>query len=88
MSGWGPFDAMDAFEAMNISVAVTMSMTVPPSYFADLVEYAVGDASTVWGALRIADGHPGKYEPYAWELGNEQLVYAPPHESDAHLNPT
>lgn len=71
LSGWGPFDAMDAFEAMNISVAVVMSMTVPPDYLADLVEYSVGDASTQWGAQRIADGHPGKYEPYAWEIGNE-----------------
>ena len=72
MSGWGPFDAMDAFEAMNISVAVTMSMTVPPDYLAELVEYCLGDASTQWGAQRIADGHPGLYQPYAWEIGNEQ----------------
>ena len=68
MSSWGPFDAMDCFEALNISVAVTMSMTVQPSYFADLVEYSVGDASTPWGAQRIADGHPGLYEPYAWGM--------------------
>jgi hypothetical protein len=72
MSGWGPFDAMDAFAAAGISVTVTMSDSDPPSYWADLVEYAIGDADTTWGALRIADGHPAPYEPLAWELGNEQ----------------
>jgi hypothetical protein len=30
MSGWGPFDAMDAFAALNISVAVTMSDSDTP----------------------------------------------------------
>lgn len=74
LSGWGPFDAMDFFAAANISVAVTMSMTVTPDYFADLVEYAVGGPSSPLGALRIADGHPALYEPLAWELGNEQCV--------------
>lgn len=33
---------------------------------------SLGDASTAWGALRIADGHPEPYTPLAWELGNEQ----------------
>jgi alpha-L-arabinofuranosidase len=72
MSGWGPFDAMDFFEAANISVAVTMSMTVPADYLADLVEYCLGDSTTTWGAQRIADGHPGLYQPFAFEIGNEQ----------------
>lgn len=68
LSGWGPFDAMNAFEAMGINVAVTMADTQSVQDWADLVEYSVGDASTTWGALRIADGHPGRYEPLAWEL--------------------
>lgn len=72
MSGWGPFDAMDFFEAADISVAVTMSMTVPADYLADLAEYCVGDSTTTWGAQRIADGHPGLYQPFAFEIGNEQ----------------
>jgi hypothetical protein len=72
MSGWGPFDAMNAFEAMNISVAVTMSESVTPDYLADLVEYCLGNSTTSWGAQRIADGHPGQYKPFAFEIGNEQ----------------
>jgi len=72
MSSWGPFDAMDFFESLNVSVTVTLSASESPEVFADLVEYALGDASTVWGAQRIADGHPAPYKPLAWELGNEQ----------------
>jgi len=72
MSSWGPFDAMDFFGTANISVAVTMSDSDTPEYLADLVEYSLGDASTTWGALRIADGHPAPYLPLAWEIGNEQ----------------
>lgn len=48
---------------------------VPAVYtpdLAELVEYCLGDASTVWGKQRIADGHPGLYQPFAWEIGNEQ----------------
>ena len=29
-----------------------------PEAMAAFVEYAYGDSSTHWGALRIADGHP------------------------------
>lgn len=72
MSGWGPFDAMDAFASLNISVAVVMSDSDTPEYLAELVEYCLGDERTLWGAQRIADGHPSLYQPYAWEIGNEQ----------------
>ena len=40
--------------------------------WADLVEYAFGDASTYWGRRRIADGHPTIYNLTYFELGNEQ----------------
>ena len=72
MSGWGPFDAMNIFETINVNVTITMSMSQTPDYFADLVEYSLGDVTTQWGNQRIADGHPNPYLPYAWELGNEQ----------------
>ena len=73
MSGWGPFDAMDAFASMNISVFVGLSASATPAYLANLVEYCLGDASTTWGALRIADGHPTLYKPAAWEIGNGEV---------------
>jgi alpha-L-arabinofuranosidase len=41
--------------------------------FADLVEYAWGDATnTAWGRTRAFDGHPGIYNVTLIELGNEQ----------------
>ena len=37
----------------------------------DAIEYANGDASTVWGAKRIANGHPEPYNLKFIEIGNE-----------------
>lgn len=35
------------------------------------VEYCNGDTSTVWGALRKANGHPEPYNIKLWEISNE-----------------
>ena len=37
----------------------------------DAIEYAVGDASTVWGAERAKNGHPGLFPLRYVEIGNE-----------------
>ena len=37
----------------------------------DAIEYANGDASTTWGARRIANGHPEPYHLKFVEIGNE-----------------
>jgi alpha-L-arabinofuranosidase len=37
----------------------------------DLIEYANGDTSTTWGALRAANGHPASYHLKYMEIGNE-----------------
>lgn len=37
----------------------------------DLIEYANGDTSTTWGALRAANGHPAPYNLKYMEIGNE-----------------
>lgn len=37
----------------------------------DAIEYANGDASTVWGARRVANGHPEPYNLKFIEIGNE-----------------
>jgi alpha-L-arabinofuranosidase len=36
----------------------------------DEVEYALGDASTTWGAMRVANGHPAPYNLNYVEIGN------------------
>jgi len=38
----------------------------------DLIEFANGDASTTWGAKRIAYGHPAPYKLDRISLGNEE----------------
>ncbi|GLY40734.1 alpha-N-arabinofuranosidase [Amycolatopsis sp. NBRC 101858] len=37
----------------------------------DEIEYAIGDASTTWGAKRVADGHPAAFDLHYVEVGNE-----------------
>jgi alpha-L-arabinofuranosidase len=37
----------------------------------DEIEYVTGDASTKWGAQRIADGHPDPFPLNYMEIGNE-----------------
>lgn len=35
------------------------------------IEYVIGDASTYWGAKRVADGHPAPFKLTYVEIGNE-----------------
>jgi hypothetical protein len=66
LSGWGPFEFVDMCNALGIEPVVTTSaqdgQCCAPSDMADLVEYCHGNASTTWGAIRIADGHPEPYD--------------------------
>lgn len=39
----------------------------------DEIEYVTGDASTTWGARRIADGHPEPFPLHYVEIGNEDF---------------
>lgn len=37
----------------------------------DEIEYVIGDATTYWGAKRVADGHPAPFKLTYVEIGNE-----------------
>jgi len=37
----------------------------------DEIEFVTGDASTIWGAVRIKDGHPKPFALHYIEIGNE-----------------
>lgn len=39
----------------------------------DAIEYAIGDVSTEWGALRAKEGHPSPYPLAYVEIGNENF---------------
>ena len=45
------------------------AVAAAPQAYGDLLEYCHGDASTTWGGLRIADGHPQIYNTTWFELG-------------------
>lgn len=50
----------------------------------DAIEYANGDASTEWGARRIANGHPAPYNLKFVEIGNENYQAASSQQSDQY----
>ena len=76
VSGWGPFEMIELAEALNFEVIITLAYDLNSATdWGDLVEYVWGNASTSWGAMRIADrgGNPAPYTAInTWELGNEQ----------------
>lgn len=84
MSSWGPFEQIDLCNAAGIEpIIATTSQDQSPRHtgpydcctsedMAELIEYCWGNASTVWGKQRIADGHPAPYRVRYLELGNEQ----------------
>ncbi len=75
---WGPFELLEAAQTiLDIPVMISLSAELnTEDDFADLIEYAYGNASTPWGAVRIAnDSHPEPYALTMIELGNEQFNY-------------
>lgn len=48
----------------------------------DAIEYANGDASTVWGARRIANGHAEPYNLKFIEIGNENYNFYTTNNND------
>uniref|UniRef100_A0A7S4F1N6 non-reducing end alpha-L-arabinofuranosidase n=2 Tax=Chrysotila carterae TaxID=13221 RepID=A0A7S4F1N6_CHRCT len=74
LAGWGPFEYVDLCNALGITPVLTLAYDANDADdWADLVEYAWGDATTTtWGRRRAADGHAAPYNVSAFELGNEQ----------------
>ncbi len=81
LSGWGPFEFVDMCNALGIEPVVTTSaqdgQCCAPSDMADLVEYCHGNASTTWGAIRIADGHPEPYDVKVRDRAAACLCWSP-----------
>lgn len=50
----------------------------------DAIEYANGDATTEWGARRVANGHPEPYHLKFVEIGNENYQAASDQQSDQY----
>lgn len=71
--GYGPIEALNLAEYMNVTAMTTLGHTETPEDLADLVEYMYADpAASKWAALREADGHPAPYNTdQYYEIGNE-----------------
>lgn len=74
IGGFGMFEMLDVLEAMGVEAIVTMSRNHSTEDVGDLVEYAYGNETTPWGAVRIFnDSHPAPFSSLTGvELGNEQ----------------
>ena len=71
--GYGPIEALNLAEYMNVTAIITVGHTERREDLADLVEYMYADpAASKWAALRVADGHPAPYSTdQYYEIGNE-----------------
>jgi hypothetical protein len=73
-NGWGIPDFLNFCEAAGFLGVPDFNINENPQDMADFIEYANGSTNTVWGAKRVADGHPQPYNLKYLELGNEERV--------------
>lgn len=73
-NGWNLVDFMDFCEAAKFEYVPDFSINESTQDMADFAEYALGDASTTWGAKRAAGGRAEPYHLKAIQLGNEERV--------------
>lgn len=73
-NGWGIFEFLGMCEAMGIPGIPTIQMDEAPADMMGFIEYAKGEASSPWGARRVANGHPKPYPLKHLQLGNEERV--------------
>ena len=72
--GWGIPDFLNFCEAAGFLGVPDFNINETPQDIADFMQYANGSTNTVWGARRLADGHPQPYNLKYMELGNEEAV--------------
>ena len=73
-NGFGIEDFLKFTEAAGITSAFAINIEETAQDAADMVEYLNGDASTVWGAKRVANGHADSYHVKYIEIGNEEVI--------------
>ena len=74
--GWGIPDFLNLCEAAGFLAVPDFNLNETPQDMADFLRYVNGATNTVWGAQRLADGHPQPYNLKYLELGNEETVDA------------
>ena len=72
--GWGILDFLNLCEAAGFLGVPDFNINETPQDMADFMQYVNGSTNTIWGAQRMADGHPQPYGLNYIELGNEESV--------------
>jgi hypothetical protein len=72
--GWGIPDFLNFCDAAGFLGIPDFNINETPQDMADFMQYVNGSTNTVWGAQRVADGHPQPYNLKYIELGNEETV--------------
>ncbi|KJD34679.1 hypothetical protein PK35_02620 [Tamlana nanhaiensis] len=74
MTGSEPLIVVNA-GVLDRTCGVTIPKKLTPEQYLqdalDWMEYCNGDATTTWGAVRAANGHPEPYNVTFWEIDNE-----------------
>jgi len=73
-NGFGIEDFLKFSEAAGFTAAFAINIEETAQDAADMVEYLNGDASTLWGAKRAANGHPESFHVKYIEIGNEEVI--------------
>jgi alpha-L-arabinofuranosidase len=76
-SGFSIPDFVSFCEAAGFLCIPTVNPSEKPEDVADLVEYLNGGIDTVWGARRVADGHPQPFGLRYLQIGNEEWHLLP-----------
>jgi hypothetical protein len=72
--GWGIPDFLNLCEAAGFLGVPDFNVNETPQDMTDFIQYVNGSTNTIWGAQRLADGHPLPYNLKYLELGNEETV--------------
>ena len=54
-----------------VNITTSPALPNPVQDACDFIEYCNGSATSKWGAIRAANGHPEPYNVKQWEIGNE-----------------
>ncbi|MCC9600704.1 DUF1080 domain-containing protein [Stieleria sp. JC731] len=73
-NGWAILDFLNLCEAAGFFGIPCFSIDETPQDMLDFLQYANGDADSLWGKQRVADGHPEPYQLKYIQLGNEESV--------------
>lgn len=74
-NGFGIEQFVAFCEQAGIVPAFAINVEETPQDMADMIQYLNGDASTTWGNLRAANGHPKPYGVRYIEIGNEEVIW-------------